>query len=381
MATIEKRGDGWRVRWRDPDGTSRSRQCPTARSARELKLDVEETSARGRRWEPAKTVRSPLLSELIKAYLADLERIGRAPRTHDRAYYALDPFNEWVRARTRSDSPTVDALTRSLVEAYDAHRATCSVSTRRTSLWAIGQMWLWGWHHPEWRAALSEPSMPAKPRQVRQAPTAPTWEQLDTIVHLAAMEAQRAPARLWVYRLTVLMRGLGWRVTQCLGLQWADLEPAGMRLRGELGKTDAERAGRLVPIAPWLRAELETWARTSDTIAGAVPNTRSSCTVVAMLWRSSDLPPALYTQRPDHAFRIGLVSGLTSLRADREAVEHYVGHVITGVRAHYVDPSTLPLAEVAAMIPPIGPRVRGVSTPEVVSIADARGKRSSGAQK
>lgn len=29
MATIERRGDGWRVRWRDPDGTSRSRQCPS----------------------------------------------------------------------------------------------------------------------------------------------------------------------------------------------------------------------------------------------------------------------------------------------------------------------------------------------------------------
>lgn len=56
MATIERRGDGWRVRWRDPDGTGRSQQCPTARSAREVKLAVEEAAALGRRWDPGRAV-------------------------------------------------------------------------------------------------------------------------------------------------------------------------------------------------------------------------------------------------------------------------------------------------------------------------------------
>jgi len=362
MATVERRGDGWRVRWRDPDGKSRSRQCPTARSARELKLDVEETIARGQRWAPAAAVRLPALRDLIAAYVSDLLRV-RAEHTHQRAHYALDPFNEWIRARLKLDLPTVDVLTRSLLEAYDAHLVGrgSSYATRRTSMWAIGGAWKWGWHHPEWRAALHEPSIPRMPRAPVRRPQAATWEQLDAIVHLADNEARRLPSRTWLYRLALLMRGTGWRVTQCLGLVNTDYRDGLLELRGELGKSGAEKAGRTVPVAPWLRPHLEAWAETPGPLVGAVATKTRASELVGMLWRESGAPESIWRQRPDHAFRIGLISGLADLRADREAVEFYVGHTLTGMRATYVDPRSLPLAEVARAIPHVAPRVRGVS--------------------
>ena len=52
MASLHRREDGWRVRWRDPDGSPRSRQCPTKGTAQKLKTEVEEHGALGRRWEP-----------------------------------------------------------------------------------------------------------------------------------------------------------------------------------------------------------------------------------------------------------------------------------------------------------------------------------------
>lgn len=50
----------------------------------------------------------------------------------------------------------------------------------------------------------------------------------------------------------------------------------------------------------------------------------------------------------------------STLRADREAVEYYVWNVLTGMRAVYVDPRSLPLGEVANMIPAVAPRVHVV---------------------
>jgi len=374
MATVEKRGDGWRVRWRDPDGKARCRQCPTARSARELKIEVEETIARGRRWTPSAAVRLPFLKDLIDAYVSDLLRV-RAPSTRDRAFYALDPFYEWVRVRAKTSHPTVDLLTRSLLEAFDAHQVAIGngYATRRTSMWAIGSAWRWGWHHPEWKAALAEPSIPRMPRAQPSRPMASTWAQLDAVVHLAEIEARRLPSRTWLFRVALLMRGLGWRVTQCLGLDATDYDPqAGtLRLRGELGKTGAEKVGRLVPVAPWLRTHLDEWTKTPGRLVGSVAGKTRAADLVRELWRSSGAPEGLYRQRPDHAFRIGLITGLAELRADREAVEHYVGHVITGVRAHYVDPSRLPLGEIAKLIPPVGPRVRPVSALAEVAKLDA----------
>lgn len=131
MATVEKRGDAWRVRWRDPDGKERSRKCPTARSAKELKAQVEES---GRCWQPAAAVEVPSLVSLIDAWLQDLARINRAPRTIARAYAVAAPFLAWLRDRLGRD-PLVSDLSRQVIEDYDRRHVLAGngIQTRRVA--------------------------------------------------------------------------------------------------------------------------------------------------------------------------------------------------------------------------------------------------------
>lgn len=202
---------------------------------------------------------------------------------------------------------------------------------------------------------------------------APTWAQLDAVIDEATTQAARVPSREWVRRAVVLMRGLGWRITQILGLGWqdVDLEAGTIRLRPELGKSQNERRGRTVPLPPWLAAELSTWGRREGVLVGHTPDQRVASDLVRRLWTLTPAPAEIYRGRPDHAFRIGLVSGLARARVDREAVEYYVGHA-PGVRGHYVDPASLPLGEVAAAIP----CVHGVSTSQPSILDRARAKRA-----
>lgn len=52
MASVEKRGEGYQVRWWSVAGTQKKRLCPTLRSAKELQREVEACIAVGRDWEP-----------------------------------------------------------------------------------------------------------------------------------------------------------------------------------------------------------------------------------------------------------------------------------------------------------------------------------------
>ncbi len=90
MASIEKRRNRFRVRWRDPDGRFRCRSCPTHRSAEELRLEVEEAAASGRRWTPHRAVSvPPLLSPM-------LESLYRIPMTSLCGVYFLVDAEEVV---------------------------------------------------------------------------------------------------------------------------------------------------------------------------------------------------------------------------------------------------------------------------------------------
>ena len=91
MASIDKRNGGWRVRWRDPDGRPRSRQCPTKAAAKRLKNEVEDAVALGRRWEPRDARPEPDLRLLLKDYAEECARVLK-PNTAIRYARALDIF-------------------------------------------------------------------------------------------------------------------------------------------------------------------------------------------------------------------------------------------------------------------------------------------------
>lgn len=364
MATIEKRGDAWRVRWRDPDGKERSRRCPTARSAKELKTEVEEAVALGRRWEPAPAVEVPSLVSLIDAWLQDLARLGRAPRTIARAHAVAGPFLAWMRSWLGRD-PLVSDLSRQAVEDYDRlHvQAGNEIQTRRVTVWAIAEPWKWGWEHPSWRRWVPPPSLPKMPKIPMARPKAATWEDLDSVVCAATEMAERKSSLEWVRRLVLLERGTGWRVSQCLQVAWPDFDRrrAMLELRPELGKSAQERVGRKIPLPVWLSAMIAKWWEDdgrpeNGPIVGVEQSPSLASMMVSKCWKASKADEALYRRRPDHAFRIGLVSQVRAAGVDADAVEIYVGHAIAGVRRHYVDPDKLPLADVARSIP--APRLK-----------------------
>ncbi len=77
----------------------------------------------------------------------------------------------------------------------------------------------------------------------------------------------------------------------------------------------------------------------------------------------------VWSGRPHQAFRRGFVSGLKRAGADRDAVEHLVGHTL-GSRGAYIDLDSLPLDEAIALVPPFDPAT-------ATSLADNDGVRPS----
>jgi integrase len=355
MASIQKRstknGDRWIVRWRDPDGTDRSRSFTTASTAKTFRGQVDDAERLGRIWRPEARVVVPPLSGLFDGWLADLHRIGKAPGTIVRGYYGAKAGLSFF-----GSEAGCDALTRAGLTAFDAHLVArgYKITSRRATMWAVMSAWRWGWAHEAWRPHLAEPAAPAMPTPELRRVVAPTWAQMDAVVHLAAAQARRLPRCEWQRRTAVLLRGLGWRITQVLGLDWTDVDLEGGRITCREGKSRQEKRGRVVPLAPWLRDELGTWSRDDVALIGRRIRPTYPAMVMAMLWDRSGVPREIYANRPDHAFRIGLISGLTALRAPHEGVEYYVGHSLGGVRRAYLDASSLGLDEVASLIPPIG---------------------------
>ncbi|HRE87493.1 MAG TPA: tyrosine-type recombinase/integrase [Myxococcota bacterium] len=179
--------------------------------------------------------------------------------------------------------------------------------------------------------------------------------------------AERVPTREWARRLVLLERGTGWRVSQCLGVAWPDFDrrPGELELRPDLGKSESERAGRRIPLPIWLADQIVSWWKadgqpTSGPIVGSTQTFKRASMVIREYWMASGADEALFKGRPDHAFRIALVSQVRAAGVDADAIEAYVGHAIAGVRRHYVDVAKLPLVDVAKAIPAPS-RVPGVS--------------------
>ena len=115
-------------------------------------------------------------------------------------------------------------------------------------------------------------------------------------------------------------------------LKWADFDlgTATLRVRGELGKTPQERMGRIVPISDHLVAELKTWKPMPDRKGWVIDCGREANGARAREARARDMMRAwkrarvredAWKQRPHHAFRKGVRSGLKRLGADDMAVE------------------------------------------------------------
>lgn len=361
MASIHKRGSAFVVRWREQD-RHRSRRCPTHAIAREVAREVEGAVALGREWVPAADLRTTSILVVADGFVRSLA-LRRAPRTVAQVAAGLDIWLEWLDDRHRGrQAPDVSILSMVMLETYvqhlqgkrsARHGRPLETSTIHVYVGAVERLWAWAAERDEFvgvpkpRRILSDLGKPAGRTVV-----APTWEQMDRCVWSLG-DAHR--------KLGVVLYYTGLRVKQAMHLRWDDLDlVAGMlAVRGELGKTPAERRGRVVPISRHLVDELVTWPR-SD--AWVVPGRGAATPELARLavappferaWRLAGVPEVVWRRRTHHAFRAGVETGLLAAGASWEAVETLLGHALPGAGDRYTDRTRLPLREAVALIPPL----------------------------
>ena len=349
MASITKRGKKYLIRWRDPDGEQRARAVHRLGPAQKLRREIEDAVDLGRRWEPAESRALPGLAGMMRAFSDDRIRTKR-PNTVVGDMAALQQFRQFLATKYPRSRQTADMLTRAHLVSFDAGLRDTGRSTptanKRTQ--TIQRMWEWCADSDEYGWATPRPRRIEFPSPAFHPARAPTWAEMDAVADVATG---------WVRDLVVLLRMTGLRQGQVMGLVWDDFDLDGgwLTVRGELGKTKQERAGRIVPISPHLVEHLAGMGRREGWVVAPHKRQRKSYPDrMRTLWEQTAAPAAVY-KSPNHAFRKGFVSALKAMRADTEAVEGLVGHAIPGSRGHYLDPTWASgLREVVEMIPPIG---------------------------
>jgi integrase len=343
MASISRRNGKWRVRWRDPDGKARSRQCPTKRAAQELQAQVEEACALGVRWEPYGEPRDareePDLRLLLRDYVDECTRVLQ-PSTAMRYARILDVFLRFMDTQHGEGTPLPPSLLtrRLLADWYEdlatggLHGNPRSQATRRKAVEVLQLAWAWLYDNDESAVTIPPPRRLRMARQPAARTVAPTWEEMDAC--LAALNG-------WHRDLATVLRFTGLRVQQVMGLRWGDLDPRSGQLiiRGELGKSPQERRGREIPISDHLATELDRWERSdegwlivSKRQRGAGRERMARARDVGRAWKRAGVREEAWRGRPHHAFRNGFVSGL-----GREGA----------------DPDALPLREAVVLVPPL----------------------------
>ncbi len=361
MASVDKRNEGWRVRWRDPDGTARSRQLPTRRAALDLQKEVDECIARGHRWEPRDARPQADLRALLKDYAEECARVLR-PGTAVRYALGLDlllRYLDKVHGKGKTLPPAI--LTRRMLADWygdlkhgGLHGRDRGDATRRKIV-EVGQLaWKWLYDNDETGAEIPMPRTLRMAREPSKPTVAPTWDEMDACV--GALNS-------WQQRLGIVLRFTGLRCQQAMGLRWADVDLARSRLtvRGELGKSKQEQRGRMMPISPHLVAILRTWERDSEWL---IESNREKGDRERMArardfdraWQRAEVRSEAWEGRPHHAFRKGFVSELKRAGADSDAVEFLVGHSL-GLRGVYIDPDALPLKAAVQHIPALSPDI------------------------
>ncbi len=350
-AWIEKRGTAITVRWRFRSKWGR-RKVPDLRTARQLVREIETCHALGEHWTPLDKSHpiDPCLTELLKDRIEHGRRV-RQPNTlkNWRASFAL--FVDFLRLSRPRGKLSLSLLTpRTLYAFYswllDTRGNRANVALLR--LTHIRSVWRWASTSPEWFALTPqflEVELPAPPPPRRKR--APSWADADLMLeHLNSKRVTsggkvRRPAEA-VYRAAVVMRYTGLRSSQASRLEWGDLcfDERTLTVRGELGKSRHERAGRVVPVCAHLLEEMAGWGVREGLVSG-LPEPVSRITSshnIRKAWEASGVDPDVWGQQTQHALRRAFTSELVRRGADRFAVEILLGRS-TGVGGDvYTDP-------------------------------------------
>lgn len=383
MANVHKRGDRWRVRWKEPAGhdargrvrwRDRSRSAPTKRAALLLAREIEESHALGRTWSPEREADVIDLQDGYRLYLEHLVRLQRSPAKFDAVGVAVSRCFSILRARSGARGPLPATLLRrqlltdlwdSMVQVEELQPSTATRRVRDVEQW-------WAWMRQAELAGVPEPVRLADlPDRVQVEAPAPTWDEVDAVIRaLQDLEGGWGPAArsCWIARCT------GLRTSSAISLRWEHLDLQ----HGELhvpphhpgSKTAKEKRGWTAPLAPALVDVLQLWR--GEGARGAVSGVtgslsvhrtrvRSRCTeawqrcedageVRRVVWA----PPGR-SARPTHAFRACWKAQLARAGVALEVRQALVGGS-RGTDAAYVDSGSLPLRQAVDLVPELGRR-------------------------
>jgi integrase len=402
-----KAGRRFDVKWRDHgDPKQHTRTFHSREAAREHVRKVERAHDERRPYLDAPPPAPVLtLAGLATAYLVDRKRVSRSAAGLAQRALALSMFIGWI-DETDGETPEPRHLSRGRLAAYHAwllsprlvaveregaraftQPVRCGVATANARVRYVEAWWRWlsdSDDYPE--GAIPRPKRidlatpPAPPD-----PVAPTWAEMD-----AAIDCGRPSWR----RLLTLMRCTGLRTTQAMRLRRddVDLDAATLRIRGELGKSRQERAGRTVPITASLVDAIRGWPEDpagwlilweAPTRAhGSVNARRPSYKTARGILERAGVRREVWELRPTedggrrnahplHCMRAGFITGLARLGVEQAVVKRLVGHSrgVTGDR--YTDAEVLEMREAVARIPIIAPRAGG----RVLTLRDYKARR------
>lgn len=357
MASIRQIKSGkWQVRWADVDGEDRSRTCPTKKAAEELRREVEHAISLGRRWEPAAARAVTSADDAMTAYIGEMA-IGLAPKTVERYSYALRLFGRFL-DDTGHAALHIGELSRPLlVEFYGwltkpetgRHGHQREPSSRAKIVQAVQLWWEWLAEESEWADDVPPARRLKKMARDTEADLTfkPTWDEMDACI---------AHAYGWRKQLAMVLRFTGLRPFQVMLARAVDIDLKQGLFLIRHGKSTQEARGRIVPISEHLRAEIEHWDLTGEWLIETGLETarvrQSRGLEMAECWQRAGVREEVWKDNPHRAFRAGFQSGLKAAGADDEAVKYLVGHDL-GLRRHYLDPTSLPVKEAVALIPPL----------------------------
>lgn len=396
MASRSKREETgkYTVRWRSlrrgPDGKRRQfrQTCPDAATAAALQRQIDSAHALGREYVPAVDAASTI-DGIIEAYLDDAERLV-AKSTISTLRVALDIFVRWLRIERPRGPLHVDLLSGDRLaewhgwllreREFNGVKGLAPLSAQRYVQRVLGA-WRWAYESERYGGEVPRPRAIRLPgARPKLTSVAPTWDQMDAVI--AAAGELRA---VWYQHLFIVLRFTGLRRNQAMRLRRSDLDVARGELvvRPELGKTRQERAGRVIPISPYLVELVSGWplpdrwtqeqqARDgTDWLIDAPAKRVIDNDRTKTLWDAVQVP-ADVARQPCHAFRKGFVSGLAKACVPEQTIKALVGHDlgITGEIYTSVDVRMEAMRAAIDKVPPLR-----VLEPRQVAIDFAPGRR------
>ncbi|MBU0550957.1 site-specific integrase [Myxococcota bacterium] len=353
MASIEKRGDKYAVRWRDAAGKNCRRTCPNLTTARALKREVEEDLALGAAtWRPRAQAEAADLSVIFQAYLEDRARV-LAPMTMRNVFSMLQVFLAYLREHVAPHGRlTPDLLSRANLSSFYQYAREVrgnQAASAAMKVRCVETAWRWAFDSDEFDQVTPRPKTLALPGlPPPKAPVAPTWPLCDAIIAAADRPVYR--------RFFTVLRYTGLRNSQVARLRWEDFDLSGalMTVRPELGKSRLEKHGRVVPISPHFVEALRSWGPSSD---GWLLDLRSSTRRVNLQGlRRAWSAVGVESMPPAHAFRKAFVTGLIQAGVQEHVVKGLVGHARGITLDVYTDPRALmeEMRAAVGLMPKIG---------------------------